>query len=595
MPEAAKALRLLTATIFRADPLRATAAIVLEVSGGLGYILLPIGLKMLADGVVQSDAPLLLSAAAAMAALQAIHWLGQGFGTRLRLTLLERVGFAFDREVTELTANLPGIEHHERPEYQDRLQLLREAQGALGNGANDLVNFLNYGVARTAGALAVLASVHPLLAALPLFGLPLVWTEARSQRRLARADEESTGLRRLARHLHELCLHAGPGKELRIFGLQDEVPARQRVAWLSAEGVRLSSRWRSSVERAASWLIFGLGFAGAVMYAANLALRGLASAGDVLLTVALAAQVTGHVQTAVLALAALGQAVRDTSRLVWLRDYAVHERSSIGHVRPPDRLRRGLNLEGVSFRYPGSDAWAIREASVFLPTGSVVALVGENGAGKTTLVKLLARFYLPTEGRVTVDDADLSELDPERWRERVSAGFQDFYRFQLIAREVVGVGDLPRINDESAVLGALDRAGGADVPSALPIGLRSQLGREWEGGVDLSEGQWQKLALGRSMMREAPLLLLLDEPTASLDAPTEHKLFERFAEASHRVSATNGAVTVLVSHRFSTVRMANLIVVLEHGRILEVGSHDELMRRRALYAELFELQSRAYA
>jgi ATP-binding cassette subfamily B protein len=224
----------------------------------------------------------------------------------------------------------------------------------------------------------------------------------------------------------------------------------------------------------------------------------------------------------------------------------------------------------------------------------VVAIVGENGAGKTTLVKLLCRFYEPTEGRITIDGVELARLPAEEWRARLAGAFQDFMRFELRARATVGVGDLPRAEEIPAVDTAVERAGAGDVVKRLPRGLDTQLGPTWREGVELSFGQWQKLALARGFMRDQPLLLVLDEPTAALDAETEHSLFERFAAAS-RSGAAAGRVTILVSHRFSTVRMADLIVVLDGSRVAEQGSHEELMARRGLYAELYGIQARAYA
>src|SRR5262249_1959991 len=254
------------------------------------------------------------------------------------------------------------------------------------------------------------------------------------------------------------------------------------------------------------------------------------------------------------------------------------------------RLERGIRLEGVSFTYPGTDRPVLDGVDLLLPAGKTIALVGDNGAGKTTLVKLLCRFYEPTAGGILVDDVALADLPVDAWRGRISAGFQDFARLQLVAREAIGVGDVTRLGSDEAIRGALDRAAAAELPAALPRGLDTQLGREFEGGVDLSHGQWQKVALGRAMMRPAPLLLVLDEPTASLDAPTEHALFERFAGAARRAAAGSGAVTILVSHRFSTVRMADLILVVAGGRIAEAGDHAALMRAGGIYAQLFELQ-----
>ena len=238
----------------------------------------------------------------------------------------------------------------------------------------------------------------------------------------------------------------------------------------------------------------------------------------------------------------------------------------------PVRLHRGLNLEGVSFTYPGTARPVLEGVTLDLPAGGTVALVGENGAGKTTLVKLLCGLYTPTRGRVLVDGIDLRRLDPAAWRTRTAAGFQDYARFMLLARELIGVGDLRAVDDPAAAA-ALERAAATDVLAQLAAGLETQLGRYFRPGVGqaaaaalvLSDGQWQKLALGRALMRPAPLLLVLDEPTASLDAPSEHALFERFAGAARRTAAATGGVTVLVSHRFATVRMADRIVVLDAG------------------------------
>jgi ATP-binding cassette subfamily B protein len=229
-----------------------------------------------------------------------------------------------------------------------------------------------------------------------------------------------------------------------------------------------------------------------------------------------------------------------------------------------------------------------------LPAGSTVAIVGENGAGKTTLVKLLCRFYEPDDGQMLLDGVDIRRFDITEWRERIASGFQDFARFELVARQTVGVGDLPRLDSEPAVEGALERAHASDVIDRLEEGLSTQLGKSYAEGTELSGGQWQKLALGRAMMREQPLLLVLDEPTSALDAQAEHELFERYADNARRVGAATGAITLFVSHRFSTVRMADLIVVVADGKVLESGSHAQLMRRKGLYAELYELQAKAY-
>jgi ATP-binding cassette subfamily B protein len=229
-----------------------------------------------------------------------------------------------------------------------------------------------------------------------------------------------------------------------------------------------------------------------------------------------------------------------------------------------------------------------------LAAGSTVALLGENGSGKTTLVKLLLGMYEPDAGEILLEGRPLRELDPDRWRERTTAAFQDFARFHLTALETVGVADLPGLNDEPAATAALARAGAEDLPGQLPEGLSTRVGSAFTGGRGLSGGQWQKLALGRAMRRPDPLLVVLDEPTASLDAASEHALFERYAAAAADGARRSGAITVLVSHRFSTVRAADTIIFLAAGQAAEFGSHDELLARGGRYAELFELQASGY-
>jgi ATP-binding cassette subfamily B protein len=282
-----------------------------------------------------------------------------------------------------------------------------------------------------------------------------------------------------------------------------------------------------------------------------------------------------------------------SKRLVWLEHYAEATAAS-ADLPAPDELHDGIRFDHVSFTYPGSDRPALDDIDLHLPAGAVVAIVGENGAGKSTLVKLLAQMYAPTSGAILVDDVSLQRIDAQDWRAHVAGAFQDFFRFEFRAGHSVGVGDLPRVEDGPAVAGAVRRAGAEDVVRRLVAGLDTQLGPTWPDGVDVSFGQWQKLALARGFMRESPLLLVLDEPTAALDAETEHALFERYADAVRGADA-NGRVTILVSHRFSTVRMADLIVVMDGARIVEVGSHDALLARGGTYADLYRIQASSYA
>jgi ATP-binding cassette, subfamily B, bacterial len=253
----------------------------------------------------------------------------------------------------------------------------------------------------------------------------------------------------------------------------------------------------------------------------------------------------------------------------------------------PDHFRQGLEFRHVSFRYPGREDWALRDVNLQIAPGEKLALVGPNGAGKTTMIKLLTRLYDPTEGQILLDGTDLREYDLDELRQRIGVIFQDFVRYQLTVRENIGFGQIDRLEDGERVQDAAERGGADQVVAELPEGLDTMLGRWFEKGHELSGGQWQKVALGRAFMRDGEVLVL-DEPTAALDAEREYEIFQRFREL------TNGKIAVLISHRFSTVRMADRIAVIEDGHISELGSHAELLAYGGTYARLFELQAEGY-
>ncbi len=250
--------------------------------------------------------------------------------------------------------------------------------------------------------------------------------------------------------------------------------------------------------------------------------------------------------------------------------------------------RQGIRFEDVAFTYPGAERPALQGVTLDLPAGRSIALVGPNGAGKTTLVKLLARLYEPGSGRILVDGTDLADLDPGEWRTRLAVIFQDFEHYELPARDNIGFGALALRDDDRAVASAVRLAGASEVVDRLPAGLDTVLSRRYPGGADLSGGEWQKVALARALLavEGGARVLVLDEPTANLDVRAEAELYDHFLEV------TGSCTTVLVSHRFSTVRRADLIYVLDPGgRVVEAGTHDELVARDGRYAELFALQA----
>jgi ATP-binding cassette, subfamily B, bacterial len=255
---------------------------------------------------------------------------------------------------------------------------------------------------------------------------------------------------------------------------------------------------------------------------------------------------------------------------------------------PPLATASGIVFDDVGFRYPGSEQWSLRHVSLRVPSGEKLALVGHNGAGKTTFIKLLTRLYDPTEGRILLDGKDLRDWDRDALLQRIGVVFQDFNEYQFDFQENVGLGSTEHLEDEARVERAIDLGGAREVVESLAHGKKTQLGRWFKGGVELSGGQWQKVALARAFMREEADILVLDEPTAALDAEAEHAVFERFK------SLAKGRTAILISHRFPTVRMADRIIVLEDGHIIEEGTHGALLEKHGEYARLFELQAHGY-
>ncbi|MBA2607669.1 MAG: ABC transporter ATP-binding protein [Actinobacteria bacterium] len=589
-----RSLRLMVGTAFRASPRHAVLYFGSAVAQSVATLGFAYALKILIDAGAGRDLGRGVGAAAAIAVLGGCISLSSVLGAMVQVRLAEATGFLLDQRLMTMTAGVAGLEHHERPDYLNEITLLREQRQRLAYGIGAISQTLGVAV-QAVGTLGLLASIHPALLLLPLSGIPGFFAEQRSETLRRDADNLAAEKRRRVANYFELGTTPGPAKEIRIFGLGDEFFRRR--ADLTEENRRLmvGAFAKATALAFGGSVVFGLGFAAALWLVVDRALRGELAPGDVVLAFTLGAQVNVQVGTTVGAFQWFVQTLDTARRYLWLIDYAAASQARLAGDRPaPATIADGIEFEGVHFTYPGTTEPVLADVNLRIPAGSVVAVVGDNGAGKSTLVKLLARFYEPTAGRVLVDGIPLSRISPEEWRSVCSAGFQDFAKFELLAREAVGVGALTDIDDSSAVADALQRAGGGELPGSWTAGLETQLGVTFDGGVELSGGQWQKVALGRAMMRTAPLVLVLDEPTSALDAETEHALFERYAAATRRTAAGVGGVTVVVSHRFSTVRMADVIVVVDGGRIVEAGSHHELMSNGGLYAELYELQASSY-
>ena len=575
---------------YRAEPRLLTLSLGLALLMMLPDALLALWLKFLVDGVLHHDRHRVLIAGAGLAVSVTATWYLSLLSQRVQRRFRDRVAIALESHVAHLQASVPTIEHHERPEYLDRLAMLRDQVFALDHMFMSLFSTLGW-LFRLAITAALLASIHPVLVLLMLFALPAFWVSTWRPAVERRVEESVIANTRLARHLFVLGTTAPPAKEVRVTNTGDWLVDERRGAWERWYAPVSKVRWMTAFWHTLAWAIFAGAYVGAVVYVASGLDRGV---GDVVLVLAAGTRLARYVGATAGELGFLRGFWLDSSRrLTWLEDYAAGIDANASEPAP-SRLVDGITFNHVSFKYPGTDRLVLDDINVRLPAGTVVAVVGENGAGKSTLVKLLARMYAPSAGRITVDGVDLAGIATDAWRACLAGAFQDFYRFELHAQQTVGVGDLPRVEDRPATQSAVDRAGAHDVIERLAYGLDTQLGPSWDEGAEVSFGQWQKLALARGFMRDSPLLLILDEPTAALDAETEHSLFERFAQAS-RAHEDSGRVTVLVSHRFSTVRMADLIVVMDGSRVVEVGSHEDLMAHDGQYAELFRIQAAAYS
>ena len=578
-----------------AEPALLVISFTLALLAALPDALYAVWLGLLGYGLIESNNTFVWVGAIGMGASATLTWTLRVVSDRTQRRFRDRVSIALESHVAQLQASIVSVELHERAEYLDRLAVLRDQVFTLDHMYMSIFSTAGW-ILRLGVTVTILVVIHPALLALMLFAIPSLASSLWRPGLERAVEEKHAPFDRLARHLFDLATMAPPGKEVRLTGVTRDLVQRRRDTW--EKWYRPVSRARngSGVYQSIAWSIFGIGFVLAVVFV----VYGLeAPAAQTLLLIGAGSRLAGYISATVGELGFLRGIWMDGSkRLAWLEDYA--DSQLIEDALPvPDSIEHEIEFKNVSFMYPGADRYALKNVNVTLRAGSVIAIVGENGAGKTTLVKLLARMYQPTEGQILVDGKDLSRFEPQAWRARLAGAFQDFFRFELHAKTTVGIGNEPEMGNGDAVASAVNRAGADDVVDQLKNGLDTQLGPGWPEGVEVSFGQWQKLSLARGFMRTQPLLLLLDEPTAALDAETEYALFERYAAGIRRGDeedhgSNEGSITLLVSHRFSTVRMADQIIVLDGASLIEAGSHEELLAHDGQYASLYETQAAAY-
>lgn len=480
------------------------------------------------------------------------------------------------------------LAYYEDPRYHDTLyRAQQEAPHRPTRMVQSLTTIVQNGVSLL-GLAGLLVFLHWGVA-LVLFVavLPGIAVKLRNARKLHAWQASRTKIERRAWSFHWMLTGAAHAKELRVFGLGEVFRERYRQL---REKLR-QERMRLTMGRTGFDLVAQVGailsLFGMLAFVAWRTLLGLLTLGDMVMYYQAFQRAQGYLQEILGGMAGLYE---DSLFLGNFEEFLALQPTVVGPADPPPVPRSskaGFSVEGVSFRYPSSERPVLEDVRFSIGPGEVVALVGDNGSGKTTLAKLLCRLYDPTAGRIAIDGVDLRALDPEAFRREISVVFQDYVHYPLSARENVWIGDVACDPQGAAIRTAAEQAGAAPLLSGLPRGYETVLGGQFEDGVELSVGEWQKVALARAFLRDAQLVIL-DEPTSSMSARAEAEVFQAIR------GLLDGRSALLVSHRFSTVRMADRICVLEQGRIVEQGTHDELVRLGGTYAGMYELQARSY-
>jgi ABC-type multidrug transport system fused ATPase/permease subunit len=579
----------------KADRRTSLIALGLTLLGNLTRVAAALAIGYIVTSAIQGRLRMVLIGSAALGCVLLFNSASGYVTFNLRVRLVERTGLSLDSQIMRMHTDLADVGRLESPYFQDQVQRLRHERITLSNMVSTLLVFIG-AVAQVGSVAGILGLISPYLLILPVFTVPTIIADSRAARVRMRAWDSGMESLRLSDHMMDAGSAPPTIEEIIAGNLGDEITRRHGEAYV--EGMRRVDKVRrqSACLNIISWLPFGLAFAGAVLYASLGAARHELPPGYVVVVVVIGSQASRVIGELGTALDFLTDGIDMMRRFQWLANYSRTggAAASAGTREVPPVLSSGLSVRGLSFSYPGNERAALTGISFHAPPGTCVAIVGDNGAGKSTLVKILAGLYTGWEGTIEIDGTDLRSYPADQWQSRLSAAFEDYVKFQLRAQEAIGVGYLPCKDDVSLVRESLRRAGAADLESELPAGLETLLGGTLESGHEPSQGQWQRIGLARGMMRARPLLLLLDEPTASLDPHAEHDFCRSIALWSKEAGVKSGCITLFVSHRFRLAHIADLIIVLGNGSVEEAGSHDDLMALGGRYREMYLTQAAAF-
>jgi ATP-binding cassette subfamily B protein len=552
--------------------------------------------KLIVDSIVTAIAEGLEPAAGLQ---RVLPYVALEFGLLLISSITDRVRKLFDRILqTQLTNHVStliirkavslDLAFFEDPVFYDTLQnARRRADISALSIVNATLQMVQQAITLVS-LVALLIRFSPWLALIVfLSAIPAFLSQSQYAERAFRVTSRRAPEARLLHYLETLLTRSDSAKEIKLFGLGKPLLARYRELFTRFYLEDRAIAGRRTIAALAWGVLSDLVYYGSYVWVVLRTVAGAITLGDMTMFLGIFRQSQRSIRSL---LDSVNRLYESNLFLDSLMTYLQLEPLLVSPphgLSAPSPIRRGIEFRDVSFHYPRSEVDVLRRVNLHIHPGERIALVGLNGAGKTTLIKLLTRLYDPTEGQVLLDGVDLREYDLRSLHQRFGVIFQDFVRYRLTIRESIGFGQVDALDDLARIRRAAERGGASSLVDSLPDGYDSTLGRRWDKGLELSGGEWQKIALARAFMRGAEVLVL-DEPTAALDAEAEYEVFQRFGEL------TEGRIAVLISHRFSTVRMADRIVVLSAGRIVEAGSHAELMEMDGRYARLFNLQAESY-